>query len=362
MAKAKTYKKTRTALYVIITLLLIIALCMGWALFVLTNPSINPMTGDGPKTVDHNTNDYYSIPPKGSFTAGSTSSTEPPQVDYSFSASDINKNGDNIVRVNQKDPNIINILLVGLDQSLTDNPRSRSDSMIILSYNKSKNEAKLVSIMRDSYFPVKNNGWGKLNSAMVYGGIGRTINLINRMLGMDIQQYIIIDFDGLAKVVDIVGGIYCKITPDEAKYHRDNSYKPEFKYDTPLTAGDHVLLDGKKAINHARTRYLSGGDWERTRRQRDVLYGMLEKVKQAPLDQWISIANEISKYIRTNADINMIYNLGKSALIDSSKQFSIEGSALPFTGTWQYATINGMAVIDLDMDANKRMLTELIYG
>ena len=355
-AKAKSNKKLKTFLYAFITVLTIIALCMAWTIYVLSD-----FTGSGPKTVD-STADYYSIPPKPTLSTGGAEQTEDPHAEHSFYASDINKDGDNIVRVAQKDPNIINILLVGLDQGLTDNPRSRSDCMIILSYNQSTNQAKLVSILRDSYFPVKNSGWGKLNSAMVYGGIGRTINLINRMLGMDIQQYIIIDFDGLANVVDIVGGIYCPITEAEAKYHRENNYKPEFQYDTPLVAGDHVLLDGKKAINHARTRYLSGGDWERTRRQRDVLYGLLNQVREQPLSKWVDIANEISKYIRTNADINTIYNLGKSALIDSSSEFSIDGYSLPFTGTWEYATLNGMSVIDLDIEENERQLQELIYG
>lgn len=355
-AKAKANNKLKIFLYAFITVMTILALFLAWTLYVLTD-----FTNGGPKTVD-STQDYYSIPPKPTLSTGGAKQTGEPNAEHSFYASDINKDGDNIVRVAQKDPNIINILLVGLDQSLTDNPRSRSDCMIILSYNKAQNQAKLVSILRDSYFPVKNSGWGKLNSAMVYGGIGRTINLINRMLGMDIQQYIIIDFDGLAKVVDIVGGIYCPITEAEAEYHRENSYKPEFKYDTPLEAGDHVLLDGMKAINHARTRYLSGGDWERTRRQRDVLYGLLNRVKEQPLSKWVDIANEISKYIRTNADINTIYNLGKSALIDSSTQFDISGVSLPFDGTWKYATIDGMSVIDLDIEENERQLQQLIYG
>lgn len=355
-AKAKSNKKLKMFLYAVITVLTIFALFLAWTLYVLTD-----FTKGGPKTVD-STEDYYSIPPKPTLGSGGAEQTDEVHPDYSFFASDINQDGDNIVRVEQKDPNIINILLVGLDQPLTDNPRSRSDCMIILSYNQSTNEAKLVSILRDSYFPVKNSGWGKLNSAMVYGGIGRTINLINRMLGMDIQQYIIIDFDGLAEVVDLVGGIYCPITEAEAEYHRENSYKPEFQYDTPLEAGDHVLLDGMKAINHARTRYLSGGDWERTRRQRDVLYGLLDRVREQPLSKWVSIANEISKYIRTNADINTIYDLGKAALIDSSTEFSISGASLPFTGTWQYATIDGMSVIDLDIAENERLLQEMIYG
>ena len=355
-AKAKSNNKLKMFLYAVITVLTIFALFLAWTLYVLTD-----FTKGGPKTVD-STEDYYSIPPKPTLGSGGAEQTDEVHPDYSFFASDINQDGDNIVRVEQKDPNIINILLVGLDQPLTDNPRSRSDCMIILSYNQSTNEAKLVSILRDSYFPVKNSGWGKLNSAMVYGGIGRTINLINRMLGMDIQQYIIIDFDGLAEVVDLVGGIYCPITEAEAEYHRENSYKPEFQYDTPLEAGDHVLLDGMKAINHARTRYLSGGDWERTRRQRDVLYGLLDRVREQPLSKWVSIANEISKYIRTNADINTIYDLGKAALIDSSTEFSISGDSLPFTGTWQYATIDGMSVIDLDIAENERLLQEMIYG
>ena len=83
--------------------------------------------------------------------------------------------GTPIYKVNQKDPNVENILIVGTDARDVSIHRGLSDVMIVVSYNKSEGTIKLISFLRDSLVHIEGVGWGKLNWAYIRQGIGSTI-------------------------------------------------------------------------------------------------------------------------------------------------------------------------------------------
>ncbi|MBO7360008.1 MAG: hypothetical protein J6V48_02665, partial [Clostridia bacterium] len=66
-----------------------------------------------------------------------------------------------IYRVARMDPNVENILLIGLDTRDPSSFSGRSDCMIILSYNKKNGEVKLVSLLRDMLVPISGYGWNR---------------------------------------------------------------------------------------------------------------------------------------------------------------------------------------------------------
>lgn len=101
--------------------------------------------------------------------------------------------------------------------------------------------------------------------------MGLTINTINKTYDLDIQNYITISFDDLVNVIDEIGGVTVFISEEEAAYYRENGM-PD------IQAGD-VTLTGSQALAHARNRTL-GNDFERTRRQRSVMYGIYRKIME----------------------------------------------------------------------------------
>ena len=93
-----------------------------------------------------------------------------------------------------------------------------------------------------------------------YGGVGLTINTINKTYDLDIQNYITISFDDLVNVIDEIGGVTVFISEEEVAYYRENGM-PD------IQAGDDT--DRSQALAHSRNRTL-GNDFERNK---DVRYG-----------------------------------------------------------------------------------------
>ena len=167
-----------------------------------------------------------------------------------------------IAREDQKDKDVVNVLLVGSDSRDPDAEMGRSDTMMLVSLNKAEEKATVISFLRDSLVEIDGYGQSKLGHTFAYGGVGLTINTLNKQFDLDIQNYIIINFENLVGIIDELGGIRVNLTEEEAEYYRANGM-PD------IQAGD-VTLTGSQALAHARNRSLDN-DFGRTRRQRSVL-------------------------------------------------------------------------------------------
>ena len=95
---------------------------------------------------------------------------------------------------------------------------SRSDAMILASYNKQTHSVKLVSFLRDSWVHLPEYGWSRINTATAYGGVGLLVNTLNENFDLDIQHYVQIRFEGFREVIDILGGIDVELTQSEINY------------------------------------------------------------------------------------------------------------------------------------------------
>jgi len=104
-----------------------------------------------------------------------------------------------------------------------------------------------ISIPRDTLAEVPGQGPQKINSAYATGGADLTVRTVEGLLGIDINQVAIIDFDGFRKFIDSIGGI----SVDLPKAVCSSISEGAFKLD--LSAGEHTL-DGFQAITLARTR------------------------------------------------------------------------------------------------------------
>lgn len=96
----------------------------------------------------------------------------------------------------------MNILVLGIDSRGEDH--SRSDSMMVIHYNKKQKQPKLISIMRDSYVDIPGYDKQKVNAAYAYGGPELVRKTLKESFDLDINYYAVIDFKGFAKIVDAV--------------------------------------------------------------------------------------------------------------------------------------------------------------
>lgn len=259
-----------------------------------------------------------------------------------------------IYRVDQKDPNIVNIIVVGRDAN---SYYGRADSAMVVSYNKKTNDVKIVSLLRDCYVPIEGHYSNKLGHALAYGGIGLYINTVNEILDLDIQHYIVLNFEGVEKIVDQLGGIDVTLTQREVDYYKGMGYR--------YTAGVNHL-NGEQALAHCRNRSLSGADFERTRRQRDVVEAIYKKAFSMGLTDCIDVANTMSKYLKMNIPLSTCISVMTDVFTVGG--IELEAAAMPFNGTWEYGYAKppgytgSMSVVKIDIRANRQKINEFIYG
>lgn len=301
--------------------------------------------GTPPETLP---NDIYTPP------ANNDSSSSSPGVTYNSNNSFGNSNavsvygGTPIYKVNQKDPNVENILIVGTDARDVTVHRGLSDVMIVVSYNKSEGTIKLLSFLRDSLVPIEGYGWGKLNWTYIRYGIGSTINTINQCFDLDIQRFIVIDFNGTQNFINYIGGIDLYLSAAEASYlgigDTDGTYH----------------LDGGRALKHCRNRKLDS-DFGRTRRQRDVVSAVINKMKSGiELSEVLGILDNALKMVKTNIPFTTMVSLVTSAVTGGS--LSMESHSVPFSDAYYYGWINGTdSVVCFDFNATKQRIHDILY-
>lgn len=105
--------------------------------------------------------------------------------------------------VNEK---VINIALYGVD-SRNHDYNGRSDVVMVASVNTKTGQVKLVSIARDTYVAIPGYNNTRINHAFSYGGPELAIRTLNENFGLDVTDYVAVNFDSLAEVIDAMGGV-----------------------------------------------------------------------------------------------------------------------------------------------------------
>ena len=186
------------------------------------------------------------------------------------------------------------ILIMGVD-SRDDNLSGRSDTMIVATVNKERG-INMVSIPRDTY--VEGTTINKINSAYADGGAENAMKHVNTLLDMKLDHYMTMNFEGLVKMVDQVGGIEVS-SPIE--FTTSHTTEAQGMKDYHFNQGVNKL-DGKAALAYSRERYNDPrGDYGRQTRQGQVITAVLKKLQSAKtLMQFNDIFNIIGDNVKTD--------------------------------------------------------------
>ena len=258
-----------------------------------------------------------------------------------------------IYKAEQKDPNIVNILVLGTDSLDITRDRGRSDTMIVVSYNKKTGSIKLTSLLRDSLVPIEGYDWNRINTAYYFGGVGLAINTVNEIFDLDIQQFVVIDLNGSKNLINKIGGVDITLTQAEADLY--NAYwGTSYKVGVNHMNGDHLLT-------HMRNRSI-GSDFERTRRQRDVIFALFNKIiTEKSITEIYDLIDYTFGIVKTNISFSELTSLATSVIGNLSK-VKIENQNVPYNDSFKYAYYKSKAIISFDIaDAAKR-INKFIYG
>ena len=206
--------------------------------------------------------------------------------------------------------NVVNVLLIGADSRQGTNT-GNTDVMMLVSLNKKTKQIKLVSFMRDSYLYIegKNNSYcSKLNAAFSMGGPEVLLNTIENNYKIEIDDFVMVNFESFKSIIEAMDGVTVDVQKYEANY-ANNRYKLSMPY------GDGVTLNGEEALAFCRIRGCDAdGDVSRTRRQRQVINAMINRVTKASVSDLNKYLNVLLPYIYTGFSKSEVLSLGMKAL------------------------------------------------
>ena len=262
-----------------------------------------------------------------------------------------------IYKVEKKDPNIENILVLGTDSRDVTKERGRSDAMIVVSYNKKTGSVKMISILRDSLVPIEGRGWNRINAAYSFDGVGLAVNTVNQLLDLDIQRFVVVDFNGVTDFIDKAGGVTISLTQKEVDYLTNYS-GGKVHYEVGPNK-----FNGDRALAYMRIRKIDS-DFKRTERQRKVIETLARKIiSEKSLSEIYDLTNFAFGLVKTNISLSELTSVIGNVASDAVQNgLDMESHHVPFSDAYTYKYYNGMAIVSFDINDAARRVNKIIYG
>lgn len=222
------------------------------------------------------------------------------------------------------DPRRVTVLLMGIDQREGEAGPFPTDTMILLSFDPAGKTAAVLTIPRDLWveFPGLPEP-GKINTAMIRGdqvnypgggGPALAMKTAERVLGVRVHYYVVINFEVFTEFVDAVGAV--EVCPPEAI---DDSQYPDGSYGTISIHFDAGCqdLDAERLLQYARTRH-GNSDIDRSRRQQEVIMAVRDRVLSAGgvialIPRAPALWESVQDNVRTNLSLQEIIRLALAA-------------------------------------------------
>lgn len=273
-------------------------------------------------------------------TAEAMAFLDPGDVNWSQLSSDLSR----------KEQNVVNILLVGQDRREGESG-NRADSILLCTFRKSSHSVTMTSFLRDLYVSIPGRGKDRINSAYAYGGLPLLEQTLAKNFDITIHGAIEVDFAQFATVIDALGGVKLQLRQDEADLiNRETG--------SSLTEGTH-LLTGPQALAYSRIRSLDkDGDFSRTDRQRKVMSALVDAYKDAGLSTLLSTLKTILPLVSTDMSEPRLLMLALD-LFPILQDMQLTSRHIPEAGCYTDKIIDGMAVLEADMEAAKKLLQEI---
>jgi len=236
-------------------------------------------------------------------------------------------------------------LLVGVDTRPNDGSTLNTDTIMVLSYNHKTGDIVMISIPRDFFVGVQDQGWyTKVNALYSIGeneqkGQGMSVlkEKVQQMTGLELQYFAMIDFTGFQNIVDTMGGVDVEVDESFTGYMESGKPYP-YQWDVYEFTKGTTHMDGATALAYARLRHAyepdEASDFARARRQQAVIMAIKSKAlsSQAYLDphkilDLISVVQDDLKLSQiTTEDIQAAINIASSNQTKRNFSFVLDPS------------------------------------
>jgi polyisoprenyl-teichoic acid--peptidoglycan teichoic acid transferase len=238
----------------------------------------------------------------------------------------------------------LDVLVLGVDRrpSSAEGESTRSDTMMLVRVTPATGEVKLLSVPRDLYVEVESGEKDRINTAYAYGGVEKARAVMEDLTGVDIDNYVIVDFEGFEKVIDAMGKVRVDVGRGVFPEHWNMGEGFE-------------RLNGHKALKFARYRGTPGADLDRIDHQQKLLAALRRQALQwdtvTRLPAIIRVTNE---NVNTDLGILQVIPLARALVLngEDNKMTSAELEGHP------RSLPDGEQVLVPDDEANEAILQD----
>jgi polyisoprenyl-teichoic acid--peptidoglycan teichoic acid transferase len=214
----------------------------------------------------------------------------------------------------------LNVLILGYQSD-----EETTDTIILAHLDVTRRTATLVSIPRDTWVPIPNQGSMKINAAYAFGGAHSTARAVGRLMGgIPIDAIVALQPEGAAKIVDAMGGL--DVNVDEDMDYDDESGDLHIH----LRKGEQHLT-GDQVAGYVRFRHDAASDFGRVKRQRQVLKLMMDQLSQpqnwAKLPRILQIARKDVNTTLTDAQLASLLTIYRNVPDDDVRSFTLPSRA-----------------------------------
>jgi len=259
-----------------------------------------------------------------------------------------------------------NILLLGIDKRAQEKGPSRTDTMIVLTIDPQTKSLGMLSIPRDLWVSIPGYSEGRINTAHFLGerdkypggGPALAKKTVQYALGIPIHYYVRINFEGFEKLIDAIGGVTINV---ETAIHDEKYPDSNYGYMTVDIPAGVQLMDGKTALQYARARH-GGSDFQRARRQQEVLKAVRDKVFRLniPLTKIPEMLRIAGDSVQTDLGLGDMYELAKLGR-DIGTQ-NLKSAVIDESMTSSQTTPDGAQVLIPNRDRIREVVKDLFGG
>lgn len=252
----------------------------------------------------------------------------------------------------------INIMLVGQDRRWNETV-SRSDAMVLLTFNKNIGVIYMTSFLRDTYVQIPGYADNRMNAAYAIGGMNLLEQTVELNFGVPVDGTVSVDFFRFPEIIDMLGGLDLTLSQAEADYlnRRGNWGLGPDVCDWTLTAGVNHMT-GEQCLAFSRLRDI-GTDTERVNRQHKVLMAMMDEVKDLSLSDAVDLLEQFLPMITTNMTNKeiMTHTFSLFPMLSSSE---IRTQRIPKFGDYEPVSIRGMSVLLPNLENIRKQLIDTL--
>lgn len=240
--------------------------------------------------------------------------------------------------------NPLDVLVLGVDRrpSASNDSSTRSDTMMLVRVIPATGEVKLLSVPRDLYVEVESGKKDRINAAYAYGGIDQARAVMEDLTGVEIDNHVIVDFEGFEQVIDAIGGVRVDV---------GSGVFPE-----KWNMGEGMEhLNGYKALKYARYRGTPRADLDRIDHQQKLLAALRRQALRwntvTKLPGAIKVANE---NVDTDLGVMQVIPLARALVLNGK---DAQMSTAELEGHPIYLS-DGAQVLAPDDEANEAILQD----